>query len=311
MTTGVVYDDVYLEHETGAHPENRFRLTGIVEHLKKTGLWGKLQQIPVRKATVEEVAYIHNPAYIREVEAFLSRGGGYFDMDTPASGGSYVAALTAVGGVLNACDAVMEGKVSNAVCLVRPPGHHATRNQAMGFCIFNNVAIAARHLQKKHNIGKVAIIDWDVHHGNGTQEAFYSDPTVLYVSTHRYPFYPGTGAEEETGAGEGEGYTVNLPFFSADRDEFLERFREAVGKRVEPFAPEFILISAGYDAYENDPIGGLGLKVEDFGTLTEIILGAVRKVCSGRVISTLEGGYNLTDLPKCVEAHIRALMAEK
>ena len=313
MATGVVFEEIYLQHETGGHPENKQRLINTVSYLKETGTWERLKQIPARAASVDEICYNHDRGYVEKIRDFIeTRGGGILDHgDTIGSPKSYEAALWAAGGLLEACDAVMKGEISNAAALVRPPGHHATSSSAMGFCIFNNVAIAARHLQKKHGLRKIAIIDWDVHHGNGTQDSFYMDPDVFYFSTHRYPFYPGTGSEGQTGQGEGEGATLNLPFSLSDRAVFLEKFKEALEGPVAQFAPEFVLVSAGYDAYVNDPIAGLGLEIEDFGALTRGCIDLAKKTCGGKVVSTLEGGYNLQDIPRCIEEHFKELMKEE
>jgi acetoin utilization deacetylase AcuC-like enzyme len=313
MATGIVFEEIYLQHETGGHPENKLRLINTVAHLKETGTWDKLKQIPARAATVDEICYNHDLAYVDQVRDIIeNRGGGILDYgDTIGSPKSYEAALYAAGGLLEACDAVMKGEIGNAAALVRPPGHHATSGTAMGFCIFNNVAIAARHLQKKHSLKKIMIIDWDVHHGNGTQDSFYSDPDVFYFSTHRYPFYPGSGASGETGAGDGEGTTLNLPFSHTDRNTFLEEFKKACEGPLAEFAPEFILVSAGYDAYVNDPIAGLGLEIEDFGTLTRDCIDLANKTCGGKLVSTLEGGYNLQDIPRCIEEHLKELLTAK
>lgn len=304
--TGLVYSDIFLQHETGGHPECAERLRNTCAHLKKTELWDKLLHLSPRRATEEEILYIHTRSHLETVKEVADAGGGYLDMDTVMSRGSYEAALHAVGGVLTAIDAVMTGKVEDAVCLVRPPGHHATSAHGMGFCLFNNVAIAARHLQKKHGVERVLIVDWDVHHGNGTQDVFYNDPTVLFFSIHRFPFYPGTGHTSETGEGPGKGFTINRPVsFDISREEFLETFRAVIEGPAKDFKPGFVLVSAGYDAYINDPIGALCLEVEDYRTLTQMVKKLAREHCGGRVVSTLEGGYNLRALPLCVEAHIR------
>ena len=319
MTTYLIYSDIYLEHNTGMHPENKMRLENSFAYLKRKG-WldqpagspnnrGKLNLTPPRKATVEEIAYIHNKDYIRSVEEMAAQGFGYLDPDTPVSKKSYEAALFAAGGVLTAADKVMETQKSNAFCLVRPPGHHSLPDQGMGFCLFNNIAIGARYVQKKHGIKKVAIIDWDRHHGNGTQEAFYEDDTVLFCSLHRYPYYPGSGASSENGQGKGKGFTANLPLDGhLSSQDYIDAFAALINNAVKPFKPEFIFISAGFDTYAHDPLGGLGLEAEDYASLTKMVMEASREAgCQGRIVSALEGGYDLQGLPLCIEAHLAAL----
>ncbi len=304
--TALVYDDVYLRHETGGHPECADRLRLTCAHLKKTGVWDKLLHVKPRQATQDELAYVHTRSHIDTVRQVAEGGGGYLDMDTVVSEGSYEAALLAAGGVMSAIDAVLAGKAEDGVCLVRPPGHHATTAHGMGFCLFNNIAIGARHLQRKHGIERVLIVDWDVHHGNGTQDAFYDDPGVLFFSTHRFPFYPGTGRESETGNGKGKGFTINRPVgYDISREDFIKAFQAVIEGPATEFKPGFVLISAGFDAYVNDPIGALCLEVEDYRTLTQIVKKLALKHCGGRAVSTLEGGYSLRALPLCVEAHIQ------
>lgn len=308
--TGMVFDDVYLAHETGLHPENRERLRRTVEHLKERGLWERVEHISPKEATPEEVSLVHTRDYIETVESFCARGGGHLDADTIVSKRSFEVALYAVGGIISACDAVMEGRVTNAFCLIRPPGHHAMPSRAMGFCLFNNIAIAAKYIQSRHGIGRVAIIDWDVHHGNGTEYVFKSDSTVFYFSIHRFPFYPGTGSEYERGEGEGRGRTLNIPFTGWEgREVVLKRFADAIHGDLMEFAPEFILISAGFDAYERDPIGGLGLKIEDYRRLTDTVCELASLTAGNRLVSTLEGGYSLEGLPLMIEKHIEGLLA--
>ncbi|MEK7448159.1 MAG: histone deacetylase [Planctomycetota bacterium] len=323
--TYLVYDDIYLKHDTGTHPETAERLVSIVAHLKKTKFWKQDHLLSPRLAEVKEISLVHPPEYIKTVEkislqtAPLWRGGsGYLDSDTVVSPDSYQVARYAVGGVLNAIDAVINaGKNTNALCLVRPPGHHALPDQGMGFCLFNNVAIGARYLQKKYQVGKILIIDWDLHHGNGTQAVFYDDPTVFYFSMHRFPYYPGTGAAEETGLDQGEGFTLNIPLApDITRNEYLKKFEAALLKIKQKFTPDFILISAGFDGYKNDPLGGLGLEAADFQTLTELVKKLADECCDGpaaigasRIVSVLEGGYSLEGLPYCIEAHLNGLSA--
>ncbi len=309
--TGFVYHDIYLEHETTpGHPESPQRLVTIVERLKSGGLYPALMPLTPNSAPLEWLYTIHTPAYVKRVRISCKADGGYLDsMDTPISKRSYEAALVAAGGVLAAVDAVMRGDVRNAFCAVRPPGHHAMPDRAMGFCLFNNVAIGTKYVQQKYGLSKVLIVDWDVHHGNGTQAAFYEDPTVLYFSTHQYPFYPGTGAESERGHGPGLNFTINVPLpFGSDDQDYLEVFEQQLRPAALAFSPDFIFISAGFDAHENDTLGGMRVTTEGFGKLTRIVKEIADKCCAGRVVSVLEGGYGLAGQAASVEAHIRILM---
>lgn len=308
--TGIVYDDVYLRHETHGHPENKNRLIETVEYLKEKGLWDKCKHIPARAAMASEICYVHTPDYVQNVEGFTRQGGGHLDLDTVASPDSYEAALFAAGGVMNACDAVQEGEVSNALCLVRPPGHHAVVNHSMGFCIFNNVAIAARHIQRVYNFERILILDFDVHHGNGTQDSFYAENSVFYISSHRYPFFPGTGTDHEKGESEGTNHTLNKPlFYGGHRSEAMEFWNEAFEGPLKEYDPQFVLVSAGFDGYKNDPIGGMDWELEDFEHITRMIVDLARNSSAkGKIVSALEGGYNLKELPWCVEAHLKPLM---
>ena len=310
--TLLYYHDIFLKHDTGGfHPESPRRLEAILTHLKATGLWDKLRVETPRKATEEDIALVHSQEYINAVKEMARRGGGQLDPDTVVSRDSYEAALYAAGALVDATDAVMAGKATNAFCMVRPPGHHATPARGMGFCLFNNVAIAARHLLSRHHLQRVLILDWDCHHGNGTQEAFYEEPRVLYISLHRWPFYPGTGSQGETGTGPGKGFTLNVPLdWNISREEYLEVFEKVLKGQAKDYRPEFVLISAGFDTYAEDPIAGLGLEAEDFRRLTELTIEVARESASGRIVSCLEGGYSLEGLPLCVEHHLRALLKQ-
>jgi acetoin utilization deacetylase AcuC-like enzyme len=309
MATGLVYDEIYLEHRTEPHPEQPLRLSATMEHLEATGLLQDLVRIPPRAAEREDLHMAHEPGLVDLVFRTCEAGGGAMDMDTPVSARSCEAAVMAVGGHFEAADRIMKREVSNALCLTRPPGHHATPTRSMGFCLFNNIALCARYLQMEHAVSKVLIVDWDVHHGNGTQDVFYEDPTVMYFSMHRSPFYPGTGYANETGAGEGEGTTVNLPLqYGVDADAFRSAFQEVIEGQAAEFAPDFVLVSSGFDAYRFDPIGAFCLDAEDYAELTRVILKLADKTAGGRLLSTLEGGYDVTALPRLIEAHLRALM---
>ncbi len=307
---GFVYDEVYLEHDTGfGHVERAERLEAVVKRLQGSGLLAQLVKIEAQPAPVEWITTVHSQEYVERVRRSCARGVHYFDsLDTVVCEKSYEAALVAAGGVLAAVDAVVAGKVSSAFCAVRPPGHHAVRDRAMGFCLFNNVAIAARYIQKKHELAKVLIVDWDVHHGNGTQAAFYDDPSVLYFSVHRYPFYPGTGAAGERGAGEGLGFTLNVPLHAGCGDEeYLEVFHKRLQPAATEFRPDFVLVSAGFDAHEDDLLGGMRVTSEGFARLTRVVKQIAGACCQGRIVSVLEGGYELDGLAESIEVHLRVL----
>jgi acetoin utilization deacetylase AcuC-like enzyme len=264
--------------------------------------------ISPREATVEELLLCHTAPYIEQVREDVERGLSYLSTDTGdtvISPTSYQVALKAVGAVLTAVDLVMTGEDKTAFCLVRPPGHHACSNRGMGFCLFNNIAIGARYAQRNYGIKRVLIVDWDLHHGNGTQEIFYNDPSIFYFSTHQFPYYPGTGSEEESGAG-----TIrNIPIFNTEgsRDDILYAFEVVLPQLMEDFKPELVMISAGFDSHEADPLGGLSLKSEDFATLTNGVKAIANKYAKGRIVSALEGGYNLNALEESVRAHVNAL----
>ncbi len=313
LPTGFVYDPVYLEHKTGpGFPERPGRLEAIVKRIRDTGLEAKLTAIrplPDPRTWIEKV---HTPAYVERVRKAVAACGDDIDHldsgDCPVSAKSYDAALAAVGGVLAAVDAVMAGKVRNAFCAVRPPGHHALKERAMGFCLFNNVAVAARYLQQKHKLGNVLIADWDVHHGNGTQAAFYEDPTVFFFSTHQFPFYPGSGSAAERGAGKGAGTTLNVPLRGGAGDAEIRKAFESLRAAARDFRPDFVLVSAGFDAHADDPLAELAVTEAGYAALTRTMREIAGTHCGGRLVSMLEGGYHLGALADSVEAHLRALM---
>jgi len=312
--TGLVYHGDYLKHDTGpGHPERAARLEAIMEHLRKSPLFPELSLITPQIAPIEAVARNHSREYIEHVREICERGPGLLDSgDTVVSSESYQVALLAVGGVLDAVDAVMAGDLCNAFCAVRPPGHHAEWAQAMGFCLFNNVAIAARHIQQVHQLPKVLIVDWDVHHGNGTQHAFEEDPQVFYFSIHQFPHYPGTGARSERGRGRGQGTILNAPMPAGSTDEnYGKIFKEQLLPEAQRFAPDFVLISAGFDAHREDPLSAIGLSDEAYEDMTRRVMDIAAECCQGRLVSVLEGGYYLPALTRCVEKHISVLMERK
>ncbi|MEW5806242.1 MAG: histone deacetylase [Acidobacteriota bacterium] len=310
--TAFIYHEEYLRHDTGAlHLESERRLAAIVEHLKKTGTWERLLHIKPEKADEKWILKIHTLKYLEYVKESCATGAKVLDFaDTAVCLESCDIALLAVGGVLAAIDAVMKGIAKNAFCAVRPPGHHAERDRAMGFCLFNNVAIGAKYLQDEHQLKKIAIIDWDVHHGNGTQNSFYEDPMVLYVSLHQYPHYPGTGSHLEKGKGAGEGYTLNFPMPAGSGEElYLKVFEHRIIPALHDFKPDFILISAGFDAHANDPLSNTSLTEESYARMTEFLKRVSQVHCNDRIVSVLEGGYDLIALGSSVEAHLLELMA--
>jgi acetoin utilization deacetylase AcuC-like enzyme len=315
----------FRDHDTrlgSAHPEHPGRLTAIEAELERRRLWTSpdvtrgdvLAAGPVDPLLLGAV---HHPAVLERARAAAQRvaegGGGeavYLDPDTPLSRDSVDVALLAAGTAVAAVREVASGAHGSALCLLRPPGHHATPATSMGFCIFNNVAVAARAAQRLHGLGRVLIVDWDVHHGNGTQDAFYDDDSVTFFSIHRHPFYPGTGRETETGTGKGLGATVNVPLaFGTPREQFVERFRAGLERAAERARPELVLISAGFDAHAADPVGNLGLASDDYGTLTRLVCDVADVYCDGRIVSCLEGGYDLTALGESVATHLEALVA--
>lgn len=304
-------DPRFLEHQTGNHPERPERLVQIVRQLERTGL-DKLCTRPIwPPVSSERLARVHDLGYAANVEHFSHLGGGRIEADTVVCGASYDVALLAAGAACDAVDRVLRDEDRQALCLIRPPGHHALRSHAMGFCLFNNVAIAARAAVAEHGLDRVLIVDWDVHHGNGTQDAFYGDEQIGFLSIHRWPFYPGTGDEDETGAGAGLGYTCNLPLqFGTPREVYLDHFRRELEKFAARVRPQLVLISAGFDAHREDPVGSLGLEIEDFQSLTRIVLDVAAVHAQGRVVSLLEGGYNTSILAGCVETHLREMLAE-
>ena len=308
---GFVADPRCLEHLTGpGHPERPERLEAIRARLAASGLTKDLHALEAAPARQEWVREIHDPAYIERVRETCLGGAPILDsMDTGISERSYEIALLAAGAGIAAADAVAAGSVEAAFAAVRPPGHHALKDAAMGFCLFNNAAIAARYLQKRHGLGRIFIVDWDVHHGNGTQFAFYDDPTVFYFSIHQWPFYPGTGSTRETGRGAGAGFTLNAPMRAGCGDEeYRKVFEEQVAPAVEAFRPDAIVISAGFDAHRDDPLAGMRVTEAGFAALTRIVIQAAPPLCRGRVVSLLEGGYDPDALAASVEAHLGALL---
>ncbi len=301
MRTGLVIDHRYEEHDTGpGHPESPARVQAIRAILDDYARAGLLP-LPPRTATDDELALNHAPAYIAQVAATAGRPACAFDADTPTSARSYDAARLAVGGYLVLLDAVMEGTVANGFAFVRPPGHHAEPDRAMGFCLFNNVAIGARYLQRRFALRRILIVDWDVHHGNGTQDSFYDDPDVLYVSTHQYPFYPGTGAAGEVGGAGAAGRTLNVPLpAGCGDDEYVAAFSRLIVPVAEQFRPEFVLVSAGFDAHRRDPLASMTVTEEGFRAMTRLLFGVAETHAGGRLAAVLEGGYDLRALQASV-----------
>jgi acetoin utilization deacetylase AcuC-like enzyme len=310
LQTAFLADPIAKEHDPGAgHPEQPARWDAAIRGLGEN----KLTEVPHRAATIDELALCHTRDYIATARRDVSSGATHLSTgDTDVNARSFDVALHAAGTCLNAVDLVMGGKASNAFCIVRPPGHHASADRGMGFCLFNNIAISARYAQKHYGIERAAIVDWDVHHGNGTQDIFYSDGSVFFFSTHQSPWYPGTGPASETGAGAGRGTTLNCPFpAGAGRDQILGAFSGKLSSKLSEFRPDLILISAGFDSRINDPLGRFVLNDADFADLTMLMLEIADKHCKGRLISVLEGGYNLSGLSHAVCAHSLSLSLER
>ncbi|MBK9216544.1 MAG: histone deacetylase [Chloracidobacterium sp.] len=311
MRTALIHHAIYEKHDTGVgHPETPQRYTAVMDALREDGqLWPNLNEITPEKASKGVIQAAHTPQHFKRVESAFENGYDRLDADTTISPESFDASLFAAGGAIAGVDAVMQCEAENAFVVVRPPGHHATAERAMGFCLFNNVAIAAKYAQNQYKeIDRVAIIDWDVHHGNGTQGIFYNDATVFFFSMHQYPWYPGTGSRGETGHGRGLGTTMNVPVRAETRsDEQKRMFEAAVWDIGKEFKPDLIMISAGFDAHLTDPLGQLRLEDEDFVSMTATLKEWASETCSGRIISCLEGGYNLEMLGQTVRNHVAEL----
>lgn len=311
----ILYDPVFLEHNTGRHPETAGRLTTVVDLLRSRGLWDRLRHLPVTPAELSAVEAVHAPEYLGLIRHYAARGGGWLTADTPFSARSWEAALAASGAAIGAVDAVLEGTVPSAFALVRPPGHHACVSEGMGFCLLNHAAIAARHAVRARGLERILLIDYDVHHGNGTQEIFLEDPTVLYFSIHQYPAYPGTGAAREIGAGAGIGTTVNVPLPAGVADAgHLRAFQELLVPVAREYRPQLILVSAGYDshwantAYLNSI--RMSVSVTGFGQWVSLIRDLANELCDGHLAFTLEGGYDQKALAWSIDATFRVLLGE-
>jgi len=306
--TGYISDPFYLKHKNEPHPENPGRLNAIQKNIESSKYYNNLTLIQPRKARVEDIAKIHGKGYIQSVENSCQNGVRNLDADTVISKDSYQAALLSAGAGLEAADKILGGTVDNAFCAVRPPGHHAEQNKAMGFCLFNNVGVIARYAQNVHKLEKVFIFDWDVHHGNGTQHSFYKDSSVYYSSIHQYPFYPGTGGVDETGTEDGLGANLNLPMraHSCDAD-YMNAIEHKLIPVIQKFNPDLIIISAGFDAHTNDPLAQINLSTECYGKMTQKLMEIANDVCNGRIISMLEGGYDYSALADSVQLHVETL----
>ena len=310
MRTGLVYDERFLRHDTGPHhPERPARLAAVLRGLRAEPWFEQLVPIAARAADLAVIENTHTLDYIRRAQAACVAGAPFLDTrDVVVSPASFDVAVLAAGAPLALAEAIVAGQLDNGFALLRPPGHHAEHASAMGFCLFNNVAILARHLQRTHGVDKLAIVDWDVHHGNGTQHTFEEDPSVLYVSTHQYPFYPGTGAASETGSGRGRGATLNCPLPAGTGDSDYEHvFAHRILPKLAAFAPEFVLVSAGFDAHQDDPLAELELSTACFGWMTERLLEVADRHAGGRLLSVLEGGYDLAGLAACASTHVACL----
>jgi acetoin utilization deacetylase AcuC-like enzyme len=309
MKTAIIYDPVFLKHNQPGHPENAYRLESILTGLSEKNLFLNLENIESRSAEVDEISTCHTKEYINFVKEFCGKGGGYLDPDTYSNHYSYEAAIKAVGGSIDLTTSVINGKLKNGFALLRPPGHHALSNKSMGFCLFGNIAIAAKIALTQPGINKVAIVDFDVHHGNGTEALIGNDPNILFISSHQYPFYPGTGSINEIGNGEAEGTVINIPFPAGVGDVgFRDVYETVVFPSIEKFKPDLILVSAGYDAHWDDPLANLSLSLTGFNWISRRLNETADKICSGKILFFLEGGYNLEVLKFGVSNSIKTLM---
>ena len=314
MSTGLVYDPVFLRHDTGpGHPECSERLRHGYSYLSQQAWFADLKPLATAVADRKWLQTIHDDAYIDRSKASCDSGQTILDsMDVSISRESYSVALLACGSLLQLADCIIKKELDNGFAMIRPPGHHAEHDQALGFCLFNNVAILARYLQQHHGLDKILILDWDVHHGNGTQHSFEEDPSVLYISTHQYPYYPGTGSVCETGIGRGAGSILNCPMTAGYGDaEYTQAFNEYILPRIDAFRPEFIILSAGFDAHRSDPLGQINLTTEFYGWMTQRIMEKADMYAEGRIISALEGGYHLQMLAECMSEHLQVLAGQK
>jgi acetoin utilization deacetylase AcuC-like enzyme len=310
--TLLYYDDAFLQHDTGPHPECADRLRAVVAQLTDTDLLARCERPTWNDATPEQIALAHDADYIKAVRQFAERGGGAIEADTIVSRPSYDVARKAVGAVCDAVDRVITGEERRALCLVRPPGHHALRQAPMGFCLFSNVSVGALWAAEHHALDRVLIVDWDVHHGNGTQNVFWADPRVGFLSIHRWPFYPGSGDASETGTGDALGTTVNVPVeFGTSRKDYLAQFESALTDLAAKIRPQLVIVSAGFDSHRADPVGSLGLEIEDFAPLSQAVLDVADSYADGKLVSVLEGGYNPEMLAGCVELHLAEMMGRK
>ncbi len=312
MTTAILSDPRYLEHNDPRHVERADRLVAINRALDESGLRSELLELSARSATEAELLAVHTSEHLQSVQHFGEYGGGYLDPDTYMNSHSWEAALWAAGGAARTVEAVVGDECDNAFALIRPPGHHATPNRAMGFCLINNIAVAARHAINNLGLERVAIVDYDVHHGNGTQDVFYSDPNVLFCSTHASPYYPGTGLLHETGAAPGEGLILNAPLPLGVGDRGYEQvFQEIILPALRHWQPQLVLVSAGYDSHWSDPIGPMVLSVSGFVRLTSMLRDFAAEMCDGRLMLVLEGGYNLDAVAASVVGCIHALLGKE